>query len=100
RTHQTGGSGDLHLGYIFNGLAKGGGMAKAGVAGDTLCQTNALGEGFFLKKLFGPFVSVKKSYLQIEDGLARHAKAEVSRLDRPRVQGGHRYVTHSLSRHE
>ena len=87
--HQAGGA--------FQGVAKGGGMGKAGIAGNALRQPHAMGDRQRFKQFFNPLVDIKQTQLQVEHRFPRHAEQKVARLNDARVDGANRHLEHPLA---
>ena len=77
----NGARGDLDLGGLFDGLAEGRAVRKAGIAGDALGQKDGAVDGQVLEELLGALVRVEHAQLQVQDGLAGDGEVEVAGLD-------------------
>src|ERR1035438_4612824 len=71
-------------------MAKGGGVGKAGIAGDALRQADTMGHRHVLEQLLRALVRVEEPDLEVEDGLPSHAEKEVAGLNDARMHRPHR----------
>src|SRR5258708_33563057 len=81
RSHDQSPQRNFDLRRAFNGLTESRSVGKTRIPGDALREKHSPMYGQLLKKLFGAFMRVKHSKLQIEDGLTGHREIEMARLD-------------------
>src|SRR5260221_11053129 len=81
RSHDQSPQRNFDLSRAFNGLTESRSVGKTRIPGDALREKHSPMYGQLLKKLFGAFMRVKHSKLQIEDGLTGHREIEMARLD-------------------
>ena len=96
RAHPGSGLRKLHAADPLHRLAKGRAVRNAGVAGDAFGQRNRVRHRQVLESFFDALVHVEHAQLKVQNRLARHGEAEVSRFDDAGVYRPHRNLKDAL----